>query len=116
MTLCTQKRGVQKNMQYHGRQVVLTYEMGRSTKVVMDFFDKLKSASRGYASLDYEFKEYRPVADMVQARYPHQRRARRCLVAYGAQGESSIAAATSFPRCATLIAAAECSTSPCRRR
>jgi GTP-binding protein LepA len=64
ITLCTQKRGIQKNMQYVGRQVMLTYEMPLS-EVVMDFFDKLKSASRGYASLDYEFKEYRP-ADVVK--------------------------------------------------
>jgi GTP-binding protein LepA len=64
ITLCTQKRGVQKDMHYHGRQVMLTYEMPLN-EVVMDFFDKLKSATKGYASLDYEFKEYRS-ADVVK--------------------------------------------------
>ncbi len=64
ITLCTQKRGNQVNMQYHGRQVMLTYDMPLN-EVVMDFFDKLKSVSRGYASLDYDFKEYRP-ADVVR--------------------------------------------------
>jgi GTP-binding protein LepA len=58
ITLCNQKRGAQRNLQYVGRQAVLTYELPLS-EVVMDFFDKLKSVSRGYASLDYEFLEYR---------------------------------------------------------
>ncbi len=58
ITLCNQKRGAQKNLQYLGRQVMLTYELPLN-EVVMDFFDKLKSVSRGYASLDYDFKEYR---------------------------------------------------------
>ncbi|MRR50062.1 MAG: elongation factor 4 [Rhodocyclaceae bacterium] len=64
ITLCTSKRGNQVDMRYHGRQVHLTYEMPLA-EVVFDFFDKLKSVSRGYASLDYEFKEYR-AADVVK--------------------------------------------------
>ncbi len=64
ITLCTQKRGVQINMSYHGKQVLLVYEMPMA-EIVLDFFDKLKSLSRGYASMDYEFKEYRP-ADVVK--------------------------------------------------
>ncbi|HEZ9327675.1 TPA: elongation factor 4 [Neisseria gonorrhoeae] len=64
MTLCNQKRGVQVNMQYMGRQVMLTYDLPMN-EVVMDFFDKLKSTSRGYASLDYHFKEFQP-SDLIK--------------------------------------------------
>ena len=64
ITLCESKRGAQVDMHYHGRQVQLIYELPMA-EVVFDFFDKLKSVSRGYASLDYEFKEFRP-ADVVK--------------------------------------------------
>ena len=64
ITLCTQKRGTQINMSYHGKQVLLVYEIPMA-EIVLDFFDRLKSISRGYASMDYEFKEYRP-ADVVK--------------------------------------------------
>jgi len=64
ITLCNQKRGTRRNMQYLGRQVMLTYELPLN-EVVMDFFDRLKSVSRGYASLDYDFLEYR-AGDLVK--------------------------------------------------
>ncbi|RPD89142.1 elongation factor 4 [Neisseria weixii] len=64
MTLCNQKRGVQVNMQYMGRQVMLTYDLPMN-EVVMDFFDRLKSTSRGYASLDYQFKEFQ-ASDLIK--------------------------------------------------
>ncbi len=64
ITLCIEKRGVQKNMVYHGNQVAITYEIPMA-EVVMDFFDRLKSTSRGYASLEYNFIRFEP-ADMVR--------------------------------------------------
>jgi GTP-binding protein LepA len=64
MTLANQKRGVQNNMAYHGKQVMLTYELPLA-EIVLDFFDKLKSVSRGYASMDYSFKEWR-ASDVVK--------------------------------------------------
>jgi GTP-binding protein LepA len=64
ITLCNQKRGAQRDLQYVGRQVILKYELPLN-EVVMDFFDRMKSVSRGYASLDYDFLEYR-AGDLVR--------------------------------------------------
>ncbi len=64
MTLCNQKRGVQKNLQYLGRQAMLVYDVPLN-EVVMDFFDRLKSVTHGYASLDYQFKEF-VASDLVK--------------------------------------------------
>ncbi|WP_440905498.1 translation elongation factor 4 [Catenovulum sp. SX2] len=64
ITLCVEKRGVQRNMSYHGNQVSVVYDIPMS-EVVLDFFDRLKSTSRGYASLDYNFKEFQE-SDMVR--------------------------------------------------
>jgi GTP-binding protein LepA len=62
--LCIEKRGIQKDMTYHGRQAMLIYELPLN-EVVLDFFDRLKSSSRGYASLDYDFLEFR-VSDLCK--------------------------------------------------
>ncbi len=67
ITLCVERRGVQKNMLYLGNQVSLTYEMPMN-EIVLDFFDRLKSTSRGYASLDYSFA-YFQAADLVKLDY-----------------------------------------------
>ncbi len=64
MKLCQEKRGVQTNLAYHGRQVHLTYDLPLA-EIVLDFFDRMKSLTRGYASMDYEFKEYR-ASDVVR--------------------------------------------------
>jgi len=64
MSLCVEKRGRQRNMRYHGRQVMLEFDMPLN-EVVLNFFDRLKSVSRGYASLDYDFTGFAP-APMVK--------------------------------------------------
>ena len=64
MTLCQDRRGLQKRMQYHGNQVTISYELPMS-EVVADFFDRLKSVSRGYASMDYNFVRF-DAADLVK--------------------------------------------------
>jgi GTP-binding protein LepA len=64
ISLCVEKRGVQKNMQYLGNQVALSYELPMN-EMVLDFFDRLKSVSRGFASLDYHFLRFQH-ADMVK--------------------------------------------------
>lgn len=64
MTLCIEKRGIQKNMHYVGKQVSLVYELPMN-EVVLDFFDRIKSISKGYASLDYHFIRYQ-TSDLVK--------------------------------------------------
>jgi GTP-binding protein LepA len=64
MKLCQEKRGIQTNLAYHGRQVHLTYDLPLA-EIVLDFFDRMKSITRGYASMDYDFKEYR-ASDVVR--------------------------------------------------
>ena len=64
MTLCIERRGIQKSMLYHGNQVALVYELPMS-EIVLDFFDRLKSVSRGYASLDYNFSHFQ-MANLVK--------------------------------------------------
>ena len=59
ITLCIEKRGVQKEISYHGRQVAVEFDLPLA-EVVLDFHDKLKSISKGYASFDYEILDYRP--------------------------------------------------------
>ncbi len=76
ITLCIEKRGVQTNMVYHGKQVALTYEIPMA-EVVLDFFDRLKSTSRGYASLDYNFKRFQ-ASNMVRVDVLINGRACRC--------------------------------------
>ena len=82
LQLCTEKRGVQKKMLYLGTQVSLQYQLPLA-EVVLDFFDRLKSCSRGYASFDYEFSHFQSRA-AGEARHPHQRRQGRCAGAHRA--------------------------------
>ena len=69
ISLCVEKRGVQKSINYMGRQVSIVYELPLN-EVVLDFFDKLKSVSRGFASMDYQFERYQ-TADLDPSRYSY---------------------------------------------
>ena len=101
ITLCIGKRGVQIDITYHGRHVILKYEMPMA-EIVMDFFDKLKSVSRGYASMDYEFKEYR-AADVVKVDMLINGDSVDALCVIVHRANAITAAAKWRPRCAKLI-------------
>jgi GTP-binding protein LepA len=108
ITLCTQKRGTQTNMHYSARHVVISYDLPLN-EVVLDFFDRLKSMTRGYGSLDYEFKEYR-AADMV-----------RLDILVNAEGGGALSsmvprAGASSSRGFARSSRGRCSTSPSRPR
>ncbi len=114
LKLCNDKRGTQKKMQYLGTQVSLQYELPLA-EVVLDFFDRLKSVSRGYASFDYEFSHFE-AAPLREARHPHQRRHASMRSRSSCTGRTPIsAAASSWTRCRSSFRG-RCSRSPCRRR
>ena len=98
MKLCLDKRGVQKKLLYLGNQVSMQWELPLA-EVVLDFFDRLKSVSRGYASFDYEFDRFQ-AAPLVRARHPDQRRQGRRAVDHQPPRHAPIsAAASSSTRC-----------------
>jgi GTP-binding protein LepA len=99
ITLCEREARRAEEHAVPGRQVQLTYEMPMA-EVVMDFFDRLKSVSRGYASLDYEFKEF-AAADVVKLDMPDQRRQGRRAVDHRASRQRAAAAASWPRRCAS---------------
>ena len=96
INLCIEKRGVQKNLQYLGGQVQLVYELPLN-EVVLDFFDRLKSVSRGYASFEYDFRRFQACAP-GEAGYPDQRRAGGCAVDSSCIGICRRPAGASSPR------------------
>ncbi len=112
LQLCQEKRGVQKKMLYLGTQVSLQYQLPLA-EVVLDFFDRLKSSSRGYASFDYEFSHFQS-APLVKLDILINGDQRGCAVAHRAQGFGLPARPRAGGQDAGADSRGRCSRWPCR--